>query len=94
MGAPVGNNNAAKSKPWSDAIRHAMAERERTGKPGALRDLAAVMIDKALEGDMAALKELGDRVEGKVPQGIIGGDESEPPVNLSVTFKGAANAPG
>ena len=38
---------------------------------------------KAAEGDIAALKELGDRVEGK-PAQVIGGDPNGAPL----TFKG------
>lgn len=59
-GAPVGNNNATKNKVWSDAIRKAVTQRKDIDR------LANALLDKAMDGDIKALKELGDRLEGKV----------------------------
>lgn len=77
-GGPKGNRNAAKSaetRAWSEAIRMAVKRRNK-GRPGTLRDLADVFVDKVLEGDIAATREFGDRYEGKVPQAIEGtGDD-------------------
>jgi hypothetical protein len=39
--------------------------------------VARALISKAASGDVAALKELGDRIDGKVPQ-LIGGDRENP----------------
>ena len=64
MPAPVGNKNATKTRPWSDAINRALLAED--GKK--LRALADRLIDRALEGDVTALKEIGDRVDGKVVQ--------------------------
>ena len=86
-GAPVGNTNAARAKVWSAAIERALAARSKLAQREALDDLAERLLAKCDEGDMTALKELGDRIEGKVPQGIIGGTDGEPPVNIEVTFK-------
>lgn len=36
--------------------------------------LAERLLDKAAEGDVSALKELGDRLDGKVPQALTGED--------------------
>lgn len=83
-GAPIGNSNATKAKPWAEAIRRALAKRERTGSGADINKLAETLLDKAAEGDMAALKEFGDRTDGKVPQAIIG-DASYDPVRLMVT---------
>ena len=81
MTAPLGNNNSSLSKrEWANAIRRAVARREKDGKPGSLNDLADVLIDKAMEGDGAAIKEFGDRHDGKPAQVIIGDDEN--PLNL------------
>ena len=41
----------------------------------ALDRLLAALIAKAQEGDVPAIKEIFDRVEGKVPQAVIGSDE-------------------
>jgi hypothetical protein len=69
IGAPVGNKNASKAKPWSDAIRKAAMRVIATdeGNRKKLDILAERLLTKALEGDVPALKELGDRIEGKVP---------------------------
>ena len=66
-GAPEGNTNAAKGKLWSDAIRMELAQDKQR-----IRKLAKALLDKAETGDIPALKELGDRIEGKVPQAIEG----------------------
>lgn len=81
-GAPLGNNNNKKNKPWADAIRRAIARREQTGDGADLNRLAESLLDKAAEGDMAALKELGDRLDGKAAQSLtVGGDEDKPLVH-------------
>jgi hypothetical protein len=63
-GAPKGNNNAAKAKIWSDAVRKAIIQGDKLDK------LANSLIDKAIDGDISALKEIGDRLEGKATQQI------------------------
>lgn len=63
-GAPKGNNNASKNKVWSDAIRKVVVQRQ------ALDALAIALVEKALSGDLQALKELGDRLEGKPVQSV------------------------
>jgi hypothetical protein len=63
-GAPKGNNNAAKAKIWSDAVRKAIVQGDN------LNLLATALIEKALSGDISALRELGDRLEGKATQQI------------------------
>lgn len=69
-GAPEGNKNATKNRPWAEAINRALLAED--GKK--LRLLADKIIDKALEGDVSALKEIGDRVDGKAAQAIVGPD--------------------
>jgi len=59
MAAPRGNKNATKNKPWSDSIRKRITQRKELDK------LADKVIDMALEGDLSAMKEIGDRLEGK-----------------------------
>lgn len=55
-----------KTKPWRDAINRAIAQAD--GK--VLRKLADALIKKASEGDVAALKELGDRLDGRSVQAV------------------------
>lgn len=73
MGAPLGNKNGRKeNRVWGDEIRKAVKQRK------GLRKLAEALLDKAEAGDIAALKEFGDRFDGKVAQQILGGgDEGE-----------------
>lgn len=72
VGGQPGNNNAGKNKPWREAIAWALEKHKlsQTDRAQALRDIATQMIDKALGGDMAAMKELGDRLDGKAPQDV------------------------
>jgi hypothetical protein len=37
-----------------------------------LRKVADALVDKALTGDVPAIKEIADRLDGKVPQAIEG----------------------
>lgn len=41
----------------------------------ALRKVAKALIDKASEGDVSAIKELGDRLDGKPAQAIENGED-------------------
>lgn len=69
-GAPEGNKNATKNRPWAEAVHRALLAED--GKK--LRQIADKLIDKALEGDVSALKEIGDRVDGKAIQAVTGAD--------------------
>lgn len=97
MGAPLGNQNAAKAKRWTSAIERAL-ERRATGKPppedrNALMqgfDAAAdIFVSELFEKkDLAYFKEFGDRAEGKPAQGVIlSGDEDSPLRITGVTRK-------
>ena len=66
-GAPKNNQNAVKSnRLWANAIRRAVMQ--SSGKK--LRSLAERLIERASQGDISALKELGDRLDGKSAQSI------------------------
>jgi hypothetical protein len=67
-GAPLGNQNALKGKRWSDAIDRALAKRCKGDGIKALDDLAEKLL--LMAEDMSALKELGDRIEGKPQQQV------------------------
>lgn len=41
--------------------------------------LADALVEKGLDGDVAAIREIGDRLDGKATQ-PISGDEDAPPV--------------
>ena len=54
--------------------------------PDKLKKAAEKTWDKAIEGDLAAFKEIADRLDGKAPQAIIGGDKDDPPVRFTSDF--------
>lgn len=64
MAAPIGNNNAAKGKAWFDALRKECVQRD------ALASIAKVVVDKALDGEMWAIQEIGNRMDGKPAQSV------------------------
>ena len=69
-GAPIGNTNATKGRPWRDAIDRALETRGRYDRKLALDALAEKLLAKCDEGDMSALRELGDRLDGKPAQAV------------------------
>lgn len=81
MGAPTGNSNAAKAKVWTAAIERALANRSRLDQKDALDSLAEKLLAKCDEADLGALKELGDRLEGKPAQSLTLGGDSQNPVH-------------
>jgi hypothetical protein len=88
MAAPLGNQNAAKAKVWTAAVERALSARSALDRKDALEACANALIDKAMEGDMTALKELGDRLEGKPAQAVSlsGPNGGEIPLSLAVKF--------
>lgn len=81
-GAPIGNQNAAKAKIWHGAIMRALRKRSRSDALEALDELAEKLLEKVAEGDLPALKEFGDRLDGKPAQAITGPGDG--PVEISV----------
>jgi hypothetical protein len=60
----------ARGRPWRDAIERALARRAGKVNPQAIDDLADKLIDLGFAGDLHALREMGDRLEGKPAQAI------------------------
>lgn len=61
------------------AIKEAIEGSDRTK----LRAVADALVEKAMVGDVQAIKEIADRLDGKVPQAVIGGDEDDPAVRVT-----------
>ena len=72
-GNPLGQIRA---KPFREALMMELASAGEDHK--ALRRVAQALIAKSMDGDISAMKELLDRVDGKVPQGIGGADDLPP----------------
>jgi len=78
-GAPLGNTNATKSKAWEAALR-----RHFTQNPQKLAQIALVVADAALSGESWAVKEIGDRLDGKPVQQVdVSTSENHNPRDLS-----------
>ena len=75
-GAPKGNQNATKTKVWTEAINRALAKRSRVDAKEALDALAEKLLAQCDGGNMTALQELGNRLEGKPAQVVIGDPDS------------------
>lgn len=43
-----------------------------------LRAVADALVAKAISGDVAAIKEIADRIDGKVPQALVGDSDFDP----------------
>lgn len=77
----AGNSNSGRRpKPFDEALKMELLAAGADHK--ALRLVARELISKAQAGDMQAIKEIADRTDGKVPQGIIGGEEDDPALKL------------
>jgi hypothetical protein len=77
-GNPAGR---PKSKPFREAIQRALEE--AGDDKVSLRAVATALVGKAMMGDVPAIKELADRMDGKVAQAIIGGEEEDPEIKVS-----------
>jgi len=63
VGRPIGSVN--REKPFNEALRIALRSH-----PLRLRRIAEKLTEKAEEGDLAAIRELADRLDGKPAQVI------------------------
>jgi hypothetical protein len=88
MGAPLGNKNALKVKIWTQALKRALARIavDKFDVDQGLDQIADKVVSLALGGDQFAIKEIGDRMEGKAVQ-IIGGDEDAPIVLKEIVIR-------
>lgn len=79
-------------KRWADAVNRAL-HRESDGKGSAkwLDVIANRLVEAASEGDVTAIKEIGDRMDGKPTQAVeaSGPDGEAIPIALNVGFKSA-----
>jgi len=81
-----------KERPFRDALRVEMLAAERgeicEAPKGSLRWNARQLLER---GDPIAIREIADRLDGKVPQAVIG-DDDEDPVTLRTIITGVPRA--
>jgi hypothetical protein len=89
MGRPLGATN--KDKPFRAALVRALGIADNN--PEKLDKLAAALLARAQEGEVAALREVADRLDGKVPQGLEHSGEPQRPVAIiSGVVRGTATS--
>jgi ribosomal protein L17 len=80
-GAPSGNQNSIKSnRLWAETIKRALVQSDGER----LRRIAEALLTKAEDGDMTAIREVGDRLDGKASQSVQLSGDDENPLAISV----------
>lgn len=85
VGPPLGNTNSRMdNRLWGNTIRRAVVQ----GDGEKLRKIADKLVEMAQEGDVQAIKEIGDRLDGKPKQQteLSGPDGGDIPLGVSVRF--------
>jgi hypothetical protein len=72
------------NKEFQRELKLALSEAGKDGDK--LRDVALSLIEKALSGDVQAIREIADRIDGKVTQ-PVGGDKDAPAIKLEIGWK-------
>lgn len=76
--AAVGKAASGRHKPWRDALRIAVNRDDPSDpKRKILAALAEATVTAALGGDISAVKEIADRLDGKAAQPVVGDDEHD-----------------
>lgn len=87
MAAPIGNQNARKAKRWESAITRALAKvAAGQGVEAGLDRLAEQLVAQANAGEQWALLEIGNRLDGK-PAQVVVGDADDDPIQHSHTVE-------
>jgi hypothetical protein len=89
--AGVAGKSGRKDKLWRDALMLAV-KREGIDGRVLLAKAAEACAEAAANGDLAAMKEIGDRIDGKAIQQteISGPDGEAVPIGIQVTFVGGS----
>lgn len=76
MAGTEGNTNSSReNRLWANTIRRAVVQ----GDAERLRRIAEKLLTQAEAGDLQAIKEMGDRLDGKPSQAVdLGNKDGEP----------------
>ena len=75
-GAPVGNTNYTRGRIFRQALLRVIRSKSRSDRLEELERIAAKLADLAKRGNIPAIRELVDRVDGKAIQAIVGDGEN------------------
>ncbi len=89
MPGTIGNQNARRAKELRDALNYVLNNFENSAvkKGQALRAIGRKLVEMALAGNLAAIKEIGDRIDGKPAQEIMGEDGGPLQAAITVSFR-------
>lgn len=79
MAAPIGNKFGAKPRKWEGAIKRALARDD-----GSINRIADKVVGLALAGEQWAVKEIGDRLDGKPKQAVEATGEGGGPLTIKL----------
>lgn len=79
-----GRPKGSSPKAWEDAVRRASHAIDPKAKAKKLDLLAKALVEAGLGGDVSALKEIGDRLDGRVPQALTGKDGG--PIAMAISW--------
>jgi hypothetical protein len=85
VGAPAGNTNSNKNnRIWANTIRKLAVQEDYKR----IHAIAEKLYEKAIEGDLGAIKEVGDRLDGKAvaTQELTGADGKDLPSGIGIVF--------
>jgi hypothetical protein len=79
-----GNPKGAPKKPWrwAEVIRTVAERMDKSGKEYKVA-IAEALLKEALKGNVAAIKEIGDRIDGKAKQAIEMTGTDKEPIDIS-----------
>ena len=83
--ANKGNTHSSKNnRLWAETLRRAVIQSDAER----LRMIAEALLDKAASGDVSAIKDLGDRLDGKAvaTTELTGLDGSDLPLSIGLRF--------
>lgn len=74
-----------------DAIRLALHRTDAEGTKKITR-VAEALVDAAVAGDIQAIKEINDRMDGRPPQAHVGGNDSDAPIKLVIEWAASSGS--